>query len=286
MEAAGAVMQYEQILCETADGVATVTLNRPDQLNAWTAQMGLELRHALEDASVRDDVRAIVLTGAGRGFCAGADMQRVSASLDKPAQPSTPDAQAAPAPGAQDVLAAARADFRTQYSYFPAVPKPLIAAINGPAAGLGLVLALYCDVRFAAHNAVFTTAFSRRGLIAEHGISWMLPRLVGTGGALDLLISARRVAADEALRMGLVNGVFPAEEFRARVAAYARDIAANVSPRSAAVIKRQVYSSLFESLGDSIAASVAEMRLSFASEDFREGVAHFVEKRAPTFTGR
>ena len=282
----GAVMQYEQILCEISDGVATVTLNRPNQLNAWTAQMGLELRHALEGASARDDVRAIVLTGAGRGFCAGADMQRVNANLNKPAQPSTPEAQAAPVPEAPDVFAAVRADFKTQYSYFPAVPKPIFAAINGPAAGLGLVLALYCDMRFAARNAVFTTAFSRRGLVAEHGISWMLPRLVGTGNALDLLISARRVGADEALRMGLVNGVFPPEEFRERVAAYARDIAGNVSPRSAAVIKRQVYSGLFEPLGESIEASMEEMRLSFESEDFREGVAHFVEKRAPAFTGR
>jgi enoyl-CoA hydratase/carnithine racemase len=280
-------MQYEQILVDVADGVATITLNRPRQLNAWTAQMGLELRHALEEASVRDDVRAIVLTGSGRGFCAGADMQRVSANLDKPAQAGAGTApQPEQKPDLLAVLPRARADFETQYSYFPAVPKPMIAAINGPAAGIGLVLALYCDIRFAVEEAILTTAFSRRGLVAEHGIAWTLPRLVGTGNALDLLISARRVGADEALRMGLVNAVFPADVFRSRVAAYAVDVAKNVSPRSAAVIKRQVYSGLFDSLRESIDMSAKEMELSFKSEDFREGVAHFVEKRAPAFTGR
>jgi enoyl-CoA hydratase/carnithine racemase len=277
-------MQYEQILVEVSEAVATVTLNRPAQLNAWTARMGLELRHALEAVSADDAVRAIVLTGAGRGFCAGADMQLVSANLNKPSQASGKAGPAAIQP--PDAFVAARADFKTQYSYFPAVPKPIIAAINGPAAGLGLVLALYCDIRFAADDTVFTTAFSRRGLVAEHGISWMLPRLIGAGNALDLLISARRVGADEALRIGLVNGVFPAAEFRSRVIAYATDVAKNVSPRSAAVIKRQVYSGLFEPLLQSIETSAEEMQASFKSEDFREGVAHFVEKRVAAFTGR
>jgi enoyl-CoA hydratase/carnithine racemase len=278
-------MQYDQILVDVTDGVATITLNRPKQLNAWTAQMGRELRHALEDASVRDDIRAIVLTGSGRGFCAGADMQRVSANLNKQSQDSGATAQPEREPEVAEVFLNARADFKTQYSYFPAVPKPMVAAINGPAAGIGLVLAIYCDVRFAVKEAIFTTAFSRRGLIAEHGIAWALPRLIGTGNALDLLISARRVGADEALRMGLVNAVFPAEEFHNRVAAYAADVAKNVSPRSAAVIKRQVYSGLFDSLLQSIEVSAAEMEASFKSEDFREGVAHFVEKRPPAFTG-
>jgi enoyl-CoA hydratase/carnithine racemase len=280
-------MIYEQILVEVAEGVGTVTLNRPKQLNAWTAQMGLELRHALEAMSVDERVRAIVLTGAGRGFCAGADMQRVSANLNNTSSsgPSSPS-PVAPAPHTPPAMEAAREDFKTQYSYFPSVPKPIIAAINGPAAGLGFVLALYCDIRFAASEAVFTTAFSRRGLVAEHGIAWTLPRLVGVGNALDLLVSARRLGAEEALRMGLVNAVFPAEEFSSRVMAYARDVAKFVSPRSAAVIKRQVYDGLFEPLLQSIETSKVEMRASFASEDFREGVAHFVEKRAPAFTGR
>jgi enoyl-CoA hydratase/carnithine racemase len=280
-------MKYEQILVDITDGVGTVTLNRPKQLNAWTGQMGLELRHALESLSVDDRARVIVLTGAGRGFCAGADMQRVSANLNNSSnssstQPNAP-VQQTQTPMPMDT---AREDFKTQYSYFPAIPKPIIAAINGPAAGLGLVLALYCDIRFAAKDAIFTTAFSRRGLVAEHGVAWTLPRLIGVGNALDLLISARRLNADDALRMGLVSAVFPAEEFSARVMDYARDVAKLVSPRSSAVIKRQVYASLFESLLESIDTSKVEMKLSFESEDFREGVTHFVEKRAPAFTGR
>lgn len=279
-------MNYEQILVDVADGVATVTLNRPKQLNAWTAQMGLELRHALETLSVDDAARVIVLTGAGRGFCAGADMQRVSANLNNSSSGSAATQPNAPVQQTPQAMEAAREDFKTQYSYFPSVPKPIIAAINGPAAGLGLVLALYCDIRFAAKETVLTTSFSRRGLIAEHGISWTLPRLVGMGNALDLLISARRLSADDALRMGLVNAVFPGEEFSARVMDYARDVAKFVSPRSAAVIKRQIYSSMFEPLLDSIETSKVEMESSFESEDFREGVAHFVEKRAPAFTGR
>lgn len=279
-------MQYEQILVDVADGVATITLNRPKQLNAWTAQMGLELRHALEASSVDDRTRVIVLTGAGRGFCAGADMQRVSANLNNSSSSSSSSQLSAPAQRTSPDMEAAREDFKTQYSYFPSVPKPIIAAINGPAAGLGLVLALYCDIRFAAKEAVFTTAFSRRGLVAEHGIAWTLPRLIGLGNALDLLISARRLNADDALRMGLVNAVFPGEEFSARVTDYARDVAKFVSPRSSAVIKRQVYDSQFEPLLQSIETSKVEMKASFESEDFREGVAHFVEKRVPAFTGR
>jgi len=279
-------MQYEQILVDLSEGVTTITLNRPKQLNAWTAQMGIELRHALEAAAVDERTKVIILTGAGRGFCAGADMQRVSANLNNSSSSSSSSQPAAPVQQTPAAMEAAREDFRTQYSYFPSVPKPIIAAINGPAAGLGLVLALYCDIRFAAKEAIFATAFSRRGLIAEHGIAWTLPRLVGLGNALDLLISARRLNAEDALRMGLVNAVFPGEEFSARVTDYARDVARFVSPRSSAVIKRQVYDSLFEPLLQSIETSKVEMKASFESEDFREGVAHFVEKRAPAFTGR
>jgi enoyl-CoA hydratase/carnithine racemase len=179
-----------------------------------------------------------------------------------------------------------RADFRGPYSYFPGVPKPIIGAINGPCAGLGMVVALYCDVRFMAREAYFTTAFAKRGLIAEHGISWMLPRLVGTPAALDMLMSARKVDAEEALRVGLVNRVVSGNELMARVTDYARDLATSVSPRSMRVMKQQVWESHFRTLAEDIAASEHEMRLSFDSADFKEGVAHFVEKRAPRFTGR
>jgi enoyl-CoA hydratase/carnithine racemase len=166
------------------------------------------------------------------------------------------------------------------------VPKPIIAALNGATAGLGLVVSLYCDLRIAADTAVFTTAFSRRGLIAEHGVSWMLPRLVGLQHALDLLLSARKITAAEALAMGLVAQVKPAATLQEDVRAYARELADLVSPRSLRVMKRQVWEAQFQSLAEATAVADEEMQKSFTAEDFKEGVAHFVEKRAPRFTGR
>jgi enoyl-CoA hydratase/carnithine racemase len=270
-------MSYEQILYAVEDGVATVTLNRPDRLNAWTGVMHQEVKAAMRAAGDDPAVRVIVLTGAGRGFCAGADMQGLQQIRPEDRAAAAPDAPFDPS---------ADPNFQRTYSYFPAVPKPIIGAINGACAGLGMVMALYTDLRFASENAVFTTAFARRGLIAEHGISWLLPRLVGLPAAADLLFSARRVSADEALALGLVNRVFPQAEFAAGVAAYARMLATEVSPRSMREMKREIWRGLFQSLGEAIDAANVDMQASFASEDFKEGVAHFVEKRAPAFTGR
>ncbi len=269
-------MAYEQILYGVTDRIATITLNRPDRLNAWTSQMEGEVRQSMREASDDDDVRVIVLTGAGRGFCAGADMD----NLDGISSGTRREV-----PKTEPFDAAIRPDFQTQYSYFPAVPKPIIAAINGPAAGLGLIMSLYCDIRIASDAAVFTTAFSRRGLIAEHGISWLLPRIVGHAHALDLTLSARRVEASEALRMGLVNQVLPAEEHMSGVMDYALDLAENVSPRSTRIMKRQIYEALMQDLAEAVRAANVEMFQSFSSDDFREGVAHYVEKRPAAFTG-
>ena len=162
----------------------------------------------------------------------------------------------------------------------------MIAAINGPVVGLGLVIALYCDIRLASDAARFGTAFAQRGLIAEYGMAWMLPRLVGHANALDLLFSARMIDAAEALRMGLVNQVYPRETFLESAQKYAVDLASNVSPRSLRVIKRQVYDAMFQTLAESFESSEQEMLASLQSEDFKEGVAHFIEKRAPAFSGR
>jgi enoyl-CoA hydratase/carnithine racemase len=275
-------MGYEQILYEVKDRVATVTLNRPDKLNAWTAVMGREVRQAMDEAARDEAVRVIVLTGAGRGFCAGADMQMLSGIVGAGRQEPGEAAAAHKAAGDPAI----RPDFRGPYAYFPMVPKPIIAALNGATAGLGLVVSLYCDLRIAADTAVFTTAFSRRGLIAEHGVSWMLPRLVGLQHGLDLLLSARKITAAEALAMGLVAQVKPAATLQEDVRAYARELADLVSPRSLRVMKRQIWEAQFQSLAEATAAGDDEMQKSFTTEDFKEGVAHFVEKRAPRFTGR
>ncbi len=289
-------MEYQQIIYTKADRIATVTLNRPSRLNAWTPLMAEEVRDAMYRAAEDDGVRAIILTGAGRGFCAGADM----AELENAASQGTPDADSGK--NAEQLVSVltgtkteeeledqnpnnVRADFRKRYSYLQAIPKPIIAAVNGPAAGLGLIMALYCDLRFVSDKARFSTAFSRRGLIAEHGISWMLPQIIGLSNALDLLFSARTVDAEEALRLGLVNRVFPEERFMEGVLAYARELATSVSPRSLRVMKRQIYNAQFQTLAEATQVADEELLLSIESEDFKEGVAHFIEKRAPEFTG-
>jgi enoyl-CoA hydratase/carnithine racemase len=272
-------MGYEHILYEVTDRIATVTLNRPDKLNAWTTTMGHEVKQAMTEAGRDEAVRAIVLTGAGRGFCAGADM----GLLSDISQTKGAAGEVAARSTAAD---AGTGEFRGTYAYFPTTAKPVIGALNGATAGLGLVVALYCDLRYAADTAVFTTAFSRRGLIAEHGVSWMLPQLVGLPNALDLLLSARKFDAAEALRIGLVSRVLPQAELLAGVRAYARELAELVSPRSMGVIKRQLWEAQFQTLSQATAAANEEMLKSFGSADFKEGVAHFLEKRAPRFTGR
>jgi enoyl-CoA hydratase/carnithine racemase len=277
-------MANQETLYSVADCVATITLNRPDKLNAWTATMEREVRLAFEEAQRDDGVRAIVLTGAGRGFCAGADMSLLSTVAEHGLGEKGRQQALRNSGTAQDE--SVRPDFRRKYSYFPAIGKPVIAAINGPVVGLGLVIALYCDLRFASDAARFSTAFSRRGLVAEYGMAWMLPRLVGVANALDLLFSARMIDANEAMRMGLVNEVFSQATFMEKVQDYARDLVAGVSPRSIRVMKKQVYEAMFQTLAEAFEISEREMLASLQSEDFKEGVAHFLEKRAPAFTGK
>jgi enoyl-CoA hydratase/carnithine racemase len=245
--------------------------------------MEREVRAAMEEAERDENVRVIVLTGAGRGFCAGADMSLLSTVAEKGLDEARRAQGLQPTSGSGE---GARGNFQKKYSYFPAITKPVIAAINGPVVGLGLVIALYCDIRLASDTARFSTAFAQRGLIAEYGMAWMLPRLIGHSNALDLLFTARMIDAPEALRMGLVNQMLPRETFLESVQRFAADMASNVSPRSLRVIKRQVYDAMFQTLAEAFEISEQEMLASLKCEDFREGVAHFMEKRPPVFTGK
>jgi enoyl-CoA hydratase/carnithine racemase len=269
---------YEQIRFEVKDPVATITLDRPEALNAWTDRMGAEVRHAVAQAEDDPSVVAIVITGAGHGFCAGADMkllQGISDGQRGSQVPSELDAD----PGDPEV----GDDYRGRYTYLMSVRKPVIAAINGPVAGMAVPIVCSCDLRFASERALFTVAFSQRGLVAEWGSAWLMPRLLGAAHALDLLFSSRRVDAAEAERIGLVNRVLPHDELLPFVRRYVEDLAASCSPTSLQIMKRQVYQQLALPLGPSERDAVRLMTESFDRPDFREGVASFMEKRAPRF---
>ncbi len=258
----GLTTATDVVLRDVSDGVCLLTLNRPDRMNAWTPAMEERYFDLLAEGDRDPRTRAIVVTGAGRGFCPGFDKQELAAL-------SAGDAKA-------------HAPSRPQT--FPlTIRKPVIAAINGPCAGIGLVQALMCDLRFAAAGVKFTTAFARRGLVAEHGISWLLPRLSGHANALDLLLSARVFPAEEAERLGVVNRVVAADEVLDRTLDYARDLAAHCSPASMAVVKAQVHRDLHRGLDEAVADADRLMAESFGRPDFDEGVRSFVDRRPPRF---
>ena len=249
------------VLYDVAESVCTLTLNNPSRHNAWSRSMEERYFELLDRAWADDAVRAVVVTGSGRSFCPGLDTSALS--------------------GAPGLDLSGR---RSQH-YPLTVPKPMVAAINGACAGIGLVQALNCDVRFAARGARLSTAYARRGLPAEYGMSWVLPRVIGLERALDLLLSARTFDADEALAIGLVSRVTPPEEVLSAATAYARDLARFCSPRSMAAIRRQVWSDAGRGWPEANEAWLAVMRHynDPANPDFEEGVASFVEKRPPAF---
>lgn len=268
-------MTYSSILYEVEDGVAVVTLNNPAKRNAVSPAMEREFRQALEAASDDPAVRAIVVTGAGHSFCVGGDVESMG-------ETNKGNAAITPQPPRSDAL---DENYVRGLTWMLRIAKPIVAAINGAAAGYGFNITLFCDLRYMVDKAKMTTAYARRGLVAETGSQWMLPRLIGPMNALDLLLTARTVTGAEAAELGLVRAL-PAEGFLEAVVEKAREIAKWSSPRSTAVIRRQVYDSLHQSLAQSHYLGEIEEAASFTSEDAAEGIAHFLEGREPRFTGR
>jgi enoyl-CoA hydratase/carnithine racemase len=265
MEAMEAIDE-DLVLYETdKDGVATVTLNRPERKNAWSIPMERRFFAVLDEAAADPAVRVVIVTGAGRAFCPGMDVQR----LEQNSQPG------------QSLNLSERVPMYSRRD----MPKPMIAAINGACAGIGLVQALICDIRFAARGARMTTAFTRRGLAAEYNLAYVLPRVIGLENALDLLLSGRTFDADEAKALGLVSRVVEPGDLLDEARAYARDIARNCSPRAMAVVRHQVYGDLDRDFTGALRRSYSAMEFFAGSADFREGVASFTQKREPQFEG-
>ena len=272
-------MDLKVIRLDVADGVALVTLDRPERLNAWTTRMEREYRWVLTQADADPAVRVIVVTGAGRGFCAGADFQalgQLAGGAEYPSAATSAD---------DDAVTFEPGPFGHRFTFPLGLAKPVIAAVNGPAAGVGFVLMCFADVRFAAAGAKLTTSFARLGLPAEVGVSWVLSRIVGPARAADLLFSSRVVLAEEAAEMGLVNRVLPADELLPFTLDYARRMAAETSPSSLAVMKRQLWTDLLGDLDTAAQTAERELARMVTEPDFKEGAAAATEKRPPRFGG-
>ncbi len=273
-------MELKTVLFDVRDGIATITLNRPARLNAWTGRMHHEYRWCLEQSEEDRDVGIIVVTGSGRGFCAGADTRALEGHVAKGGyDPGTPDVMPSPGFGTE-------VEFDADFAYHFGLSKPVIAAVNGAAAGVGLVLACYADLRFAAQGAKLTTAHGKLNLPAEYGLSWLLPRMVGLTRANELLLSSRVFLAEEALELGLLNRVLPAEELLPFTYRYAHDLMESVSPGALRETKRQIYRDLHRNVAESVRASKLRLDEMMREADFAEGVAAFTEKRKPKWTGR
>lgn len=273
----------ELVTFDVSDGVGVIRLNRPETLNALSIEMHDVLNEVFVQAYRSRQAKAVVFTGEGRGFCAGADMGFLSSLVE-----SRGEAYPIPRPGGEPVAAFAGIDepneLLTTYTFPLAMNKPIIAAVNGPAVGVGFILSACCDVRFVSDKAFFDTAFPQLGLVAEYGLAWLLPRLVGHGIASDILLSGRRVRAEEALEIGLANRVLPAEELFNTAVEYAQGIAASASAKATRLIRRQLRMAHHQSYSDATAQAWDMLTTCLREDDFQEGVSSFLERRAPKFT--
>ena len=275
---------YSQIRYETSGTAALITLNRPDKGNAISIRLGAELRHVLERAENDKDVVGIVITGAGKVFCAGADVEELQQIGQSGGLGETG------AKGAADELDADPGDLEVPegfrkgpYSYFTSISKPVIAAVNGAVAGAGLSIILSCDMRFFGQSGAVVSSFAKRGLTAELGIAWMLQQMVGTDAALDILWSSRKVRADEAKALKLATRVYADEDLVREAVAYIELLAEDCSPASIAAMKGQIYRDMFRDPTESFKEAHRMQKEALKTADFVEGINAFMEKRKPRF---
>ena len=266
-------MDHQEIIYEKNSGVATITFNRPERLNALTQLMRVEILDAITDASEDDDIRVVVFKGAGKGFCAGADLTPSPSPAKKTGTPDRNDNL--PRDGFQEVFARVMWD----------MPKPAIASINGAAAGLGFGMSLCCDIRIASTAGKFAAAFSRIGLVPEACMTFYLPRIVGLARAAEILYTGRQVWAEEALTMGLVNQVVAPEELEDAVDSMARTLA-DAAPIAIQLPRRELYRGLESTFDSQLEMELFHQKFAGRSSDAREGPLAFIEKRQPDFQGR
>jgi enoyl-CoA hydratase/carnithine racemase len=268
-------MELKATALDIADGIAVLWLDRPHRMNAWTGRMHAEYRWCLARADDDPAVRVIVVTGKGRAFCVGGDAEALQGHVSKGGyDPGTPAHMASPGYGTDPW-------FDASFAYHFGLSKPVIAAMNGPAAGVGLALACFADLRFAAAGAKFTTAHGKLNLPAEYGLSWLLPRMIGLTRANELLLSSRVFLAEEAERLGMVNAVYASDQLMSRTLAYARDLKDTVSPDSLRQTRWQIYRDLHRAVGPAVEESESLIRQMMKHPDYREGVAAFLDKRPP-----
>ena len=262
-----------------ADGIGTLFLHRPERMNAWTGRMHTEYRYCLKQLDDDPEVKAVIITGSGRGFCVGGDAQALEGHAKRGGYDAgTPAALAEPGYGVAP-------EFDAAFAYHFGLRKPVIAALNGPAAGVGLALACFADLRFAAPGIKFTTAHGKLNLPAEFGLSWLLPRLIGLGRANDLLLTSRVFTSEEALALGLVNAIHPADQLLDETRRYVTEMIATVSPNSLRQTRWQIYRDLTRDAAAAVRHSEDLIDEMMAEPDYAEGVSAFLEKRPPSWGG-